>query len=213
MCSSFHNFSTWGHSPLGVNGTELRNVRISIQSWSWLSSEQMKCVSRRQQSLWCFQFQSFSQYRSKVSKKSEDEIEVLRTNPKVSCLSVSLVWTHWYWSNFYHPEVLGTGWASVLRQFGDCWWLIWFILSGSIGLRKQGDFVDDGLIYIIQKYWHQCWGNWETLLMICPHHTTSLGHCIQASVIKNICRTLSQAEIYSWDIFCMTVTSRMACFF
>nr|KAG5713471.1 hypothetical protein BaRGS_025019 [Batillaria attramentaria] len=30
-----------------------------------------------------YQFQSFSMYRSKVNKKSEDEIEVLRTNPKI----------------------------------------------------------------------------------------------------------------------------------
>lgn len=30
-----------------------------------------------------YQFQSFSQYRSKTTKKSEDEIEVLRTNPKI----------------------------------------------------------------------------------------------------------------------------------
>ncbi|KAL8567654.1 Eukaryotic translation initiation factor 3 subunit L [Nucella lapillus] len=30
-----------------------------------------------------YQFQSFSQYRSKVSKQSEDEVEVLRTNPKI----------------------------------------------------------------------------------------------------------------------------------
>lgn len=141
VCSSFHIFSTWGHSPLGVNGTELRNVRISIQSWSWLSSEQMKCVSRRQQSLWCFQFQSFSQYRSKVSKKSEDEIEVLRTNPKVSCLSVSLVWTHWYWSNFYHPEVLGGH---------QCWG----------NLETVDDWSD---LYYPEVL---AWGNRETLLMM-----------------------------------------------
>lgn len=74
--------------------------------------------------LFALQFQSFSQYRCKTAKKSEEEIEFLRNNPKIwnvhSVLNVlhSLVDK----SNINRQlEVYTSGGRG--DDFGDnCWW-------------------------------------------------------------------------------------------
>lgn len=217
VCSSFHNFSTWGHSPL--SGSKWNRIEectylyshghgYHLSRWNVLADVNKVCGVFS------------SSHSASTAVKSARNLRMrLRfwgpTRRSVVCHwfelidigLISIIQKYWVlgghqcwgnletvddWSDLYYPEVLAWGnWETLLMI---------------------------GLIYINQKYWRQCWGNWETLLMICPHHTTSLGHCIQASVIKIyvwlyhkqkftvgtlfFCMTLSQAE---WHYFFLSI--------
>lgn len=86
------------------------------------------------------------------------------------------------WSDLYHPEVL----ASMLTKLGDFvddWPNLYYPEVLVSMLRKLGDFVDE----------------------LSTSHYCGISN-------ENICMTLSQAEIYSWDIIVLYdfVTSRMS---
>lgn len=97
---------------------------------------------------WSPQFQSFSQYRCKTAKKSEEEIEFLRSNPKI--------WNVHSVLNVLHSLVDKSNINRQLEVYTSGG-------AGSVPHRKHGAWASG----VAAPVWHCCtcvWGGMQTYL-------------------------------------------------